>query len=240
MFTTCMIKPPSAKNVIHTPYSLVLYCNDTGMKHRVQIYEDNDRLRESLANMLSFADNFEISGSFANCEDVENQVKTLSPDIILMDIDMPGVNGIQAVQKIRTFNSQVQILMITIFDDNSHVFDAICFGANGYLLKKNIATKLISAMDECLAGGAPMSPSIARMVVAKLQGQQSPKTDYALTERETSTLRSLSQGNSFKMISNDLGISIDTVRTHIKRIYEKLHVHSQTEAVIKAIRENIV
>jgi DNA-binding NarL/FixJ family response regulator len=134
----------------------------------------------------------------------------------------------------------VQILMITIFDDSTHVFDAIYQGANGYLLKKNISTRLVQSMEECLAGGAPMSPSIARMVVAKLQGPQTTKPDYALTERETSTLRSLAQGNSFKMISNDLGISIDTVRTHIKRIYEKLHVHSQTEAVIKAIRENIV
>jgi len=210
------------------------------MKHRVQIYEDNDQLRESLLSLLAFTDAFEVIGAFASCEAVEAQVKANNPDIILMDIDLPGVNGIQAVQKIRGFNAQVQILMITIFDDSNHVFDAIYHGANGYLLKKSISTKLISAMDECLAGGAPMSPSIARMVVAKLHGQQVPKADYALTDRETATLRSLAQGNSFKMISNELGISIDTVRTHIKRIYEKLHVHSQTEAVIKAIRENIV
>jgi DNA-binding NarL/FixJ family response regulator len=210
------------------------------MKHRVLIYEDNDRLREGLESMLGFTENFELVGSFPNCETVDKQVKSLHPDIILMDIDMPGINGIQAVKQIRSFNQQVQILMITIFDDSTHVFDAIYQGANGYLLKKNISTRLVQSMEECLAGGAPMSPSIARMVVAKLQGPQTTKPDYALTERETSTLRSLAQGNSFKMISNDLGISIDTVRTHIKRIYEKLHVHSQTEAVIKAIRENIV
>jgi DNA-binding NarL/FixJ family response regulator len=153
---------------------------------------------------------------------------------------MPGINGIQAVKQIRKFNQQVQILMITIFDDSTHVFDAIYQGANGYLLKKNISARLVLSMEECLAGGAPMSPSIARMVVEKLHGPQLTKPDYALTDRETSTLRSLAQGNSFKMISNELGISIDTVRTHIKRIYEKLHVHSQTEAVIKAIRENLV
>lgn len=210
------------------------------MKHRVQIYEDNDRLRESLLGMLDLSEHFEVSGSFPNCEGVQEQVKRLRPDIILMDIDMPGINGIQAVRKIRNFNKEVQILMITIFDDSTHVFDAIYEGANGYLLKKNISNRLLLSMEECLAGGAPMSPSIARMVVAKLQAPQQSKTDYALTERETSTLRSLAQGNSFKMISNELGISIDTVRTHIKRIYEKLHVHSQTEAVIKAIRENIV
>lgn len=210
------------------------------MKHKVQIYEDNDHLRESLLSLLAFTDHFEVIGAFANCEHVEEQVRTNRPDIILMDIDMPVITGIQAVQKIRSFDAQVLILMITIFDDSSHVFDAIYNGANGYLLKKSISTKLIGAMDECMAGGAPMSPTIARMVVNKLQGPQVAKTDYALTDRETATLRSLAQGNSFKMISNDLGISIDTVRTHIKRIYEKLHVHSQTEAVIKAIRENIV
>ncbi len=210
------------------------------MKYRVLIYEDNDRLRESLGSMLDFTENFEVVGSFPNCQKVEEQVKAFLPDIILMDIDMPGINGIQAVKQIRNFNKQVQILMITIFDDSSHVFDAIYEGANGYLLKKNISTRLVLSMEECLAGGAPMSPSIARMVVAKLQNPQQSKTDYALTERETATLRSLAQGNSFKMISNELGISIDTVRTHIKRIYEKLYVHSQTEAVIKAIRENLV
>jgi DNA-binding NarL/FixJ family response regulator len=210
------------------------------MNNGVLIYEDNAKLRESLISMLEFSEQYVVLGAFSDCSDVENQVKEFSPDIILMDIDMPHVNGIQAVQLIRKFNTKIQILMITIFDDTSHVFDAIYAGANGYLLKKFISTKLIHSMEECMQGGAPMSPSIARMVIGKLQKNDNSKTDYALTERETETLRSLSQGNSYKMIADELHISIDTVRTHIKRIYEKLHVHSQTEAIVKAIRENLV
>jgi DNA-binding NarL/FixJ family response regulator len=210
------------------------------MNNGVLIYEDNAKLRESLISMLEFSEQYVVLGAFSDCSNVENQVKEFSPDIILMDIDMPHVNGIQAVQLIRKFNTKIQILMITIFDDTSHVFDAIYAGANGYLLKKFISTKLIHSMEECMQGGAPMSPSIARMVIGKLQKNDDSKTDYSLTERETETLRSLSQGNSYKMIADELHISIDTVRTHIKRIYEKLHVHSQTEAIVKAIRENLV
>jgi DNA-binding NarL/FixJ family response regulator len=210
------------------------------MNNGVLIYEDNAKLRESLISMLEFSEQYVVLGAFSDCSNVESQVKEFSPQIILMDIDMPHVNGIQAVQLIRKFNTKIQILMITIFDDTSHVFDAIYAGANGYLLKKFISTKLIHSMEECMQGGAPMSPSIARMVIGKLQKNDNSKTDYALTERETETLRSLSQGNSYKMIADELHISIDTVRTHIKRIYEKLHVHSQTEAIVKAIRENLV
>jgi len=210
------------------------------MAAKVLIYEDNPRLRESMVSMLDLSDEFAVLGAFPDCKKAVEQVKEHNPDLILMDIDMPDMNGIEAVKCIRKFNSEVQILMITIFDDNNHVFDAIYGGANGYLLKKYISSKLFQSMEECLQGGAPMSPSIARMVIGKLQHPQAPKTDYELTDRETETLRSLAQGNSYKMIASELGISIDTVRTHIKRIYEKLHVHSQTEAIVKAIRENIV
>lgn len=210
------------------------------MNNRVLIYEDNSKLRESLVSMLEFSEQYIVLGAFSDCTNVEQEVKDFYPDIILMDIDMPNVNGIEAVHIIRKFNTQCQILMITIFDDTSHVFDAIYAGANGYLLKKFISSKLIHSMEECLQGGAPMSPSIARMVIGKLQKKTDSKTSYSLTEREIETLRSLSQGNSYKMIASELNISIDTVRTHIKRIYEKLHVHSQTEAIVKAIRENLV
>lgn len=210
------------------------------MNYKVLIFEDNERLRESIVSMLEYSEQFKVIDTYSNCFDVEENVKKLQPDIILMDIDMPDINGIEAVKIIRSFDSSIQILMITIFDDTQHVFDAIYAGANGYLLKKFISTKLIHSMEECLHGGAPMSPSIARMVIGKLQKPTSSKSEYSLTDRETETLRSLSQGNSYKMIAEDLHISIDTVRSHIKRIYEKLHVHSQTEAILKAIRENLV
>jgi DNA-binding NarL/FixJ family response regulator len=156
-----------------------------------------------------------------------------------MDIDMPGMTGIEAVKQIRKFNSTVPIIMLTVFDDNEHVFEALKSGASGYLLKKHLSEKLFDAIDEALSGGAPMSPSIARMVIESMRkpGNENP---YQLTTREKEILASLSSGNSYKMIAAQLEISLDTVRTHIKKVYEKLQVHSQTEAVSKAINEKLV
>lgn len=211
------------------------------MHTAVVIYEDNTSLRESLANLVTFSGNLLLLGAFPNVQNVAQQVKELKPDVILMDIDMPGMNGIEAVKVIRQFDQQVQIIMLTVFDDNTHVLDAICAGASGYLLKKNISDKLTHAISEVLQGGAPMSPGIARMVIESMQRKKVvEKNNYQLTHREKEILTSLSRGNSYKMIGADLSISIDTVRTHIKRIYEKLQVHSQTEAVCKAVTERLV
>ena len=211
------------------------------MATNIVIYEDNASLRESLANLLALTGEYAVLGAFADCKNVAAEVKTLQPAVILMDIDMPEVNGIRAVQLIRQFDQQVQIIMLTVFDDNSHVYDALCAGANGYLLKKYVSDKLIHSIQEVLHGGAPMSPSIARMVINQMQkAAAAPSNDYQLTNREKEILQSLSKGNSFKLIASDLSISIDTVRTHIKRIYDKLHVRSQIEAVSKAINEKLV
>jgi len=151
------------------------------------------------------------------------------------------VNGIEAVRQIRKFNVVVPIIMLTVFDDNQHVLDAICSGASGYLLKKHIPEKLTDSIREVLEGGAPMSPGIARMVISKLQVLPTvPSNTYELTPRERDVLSSLSKGNSYKMIASQYSISIDTVRTHIKHIYEKMQVRSQTEAVSKAINEKLV
>jgi DNA-binding NarL/FixJ family response regulator len=212
------------------------------MKKSIQIliYEDNVLLRESLTNLLALTGEYEVLASFPDCSDVLNQVQQLDPDVILMDIDLPGINGIEAVKLIRGFNPQVQIIMLTVFDDNSHVFDAMYAGANGYLLKKYISDKLLHAIQEVLQGGAPMSPSIARMIITSLQQPVVAAKDYSLTNREKEILQLLSSGNSFKMIAAELSISLDTVRTHIKHIYDKLHVRSQIEAVSKAIQEKLV
>ncbi|GAB2674262.1 response regulator transcription factor [Flavihumibacter cheonanensis] len=212
------------------------------MKKSIQIliYEDNVLLRESLTNLLALTGEYEVLASFPDCSDVLNQVQQLDPDVILMDIDLPGINGIEAVKLIRGFNPQVQIIMLTVFDDNSHVFDAMYAGANGYLLKKYISDKLLHAIQEVLQGGAPMSPSIARMIITSLQQPVVAANDYSLTNREKEILQLLSSGNSFKMIAAELSISLDTVRTHIKHIYDKLHVRSQIEAVSKAIQEKLV
>lgn len=207
----------------------------------IVIYDDNAGLRESLEKLIQCSDDFLLLGSFSDPSQVEQQVKEIMPDVILMDIDMPQRSGIDAVRIIRQFNADIAIIMLTVFDDNSHVLDAICAGASGYLLKKHISDKLTNAIKEVLNGGAPMSPGIARMVIESLHRlPPAEKNQYQLTQREKEILNSLSKGNSFKMIGAELAISIDTVRTHIKHIYEKLQVHSQVEAVSKAINEKLI
>jgi len=210
------------------------------MKLSVLIYEDNALLRESVSSMIKSNSELILVAAFENALQVEAEVNCHKPDFILMDIDMPGMSGIEAVQKIRKFNSQVPIVMLTVFDDTHHVFEALRAGASGYLLKKHISAKLFDSINEVLEGGAPMSPSIARMVLASMQQKPAVENPYQLTTREKEILTSLSKGNSYKLIAIEFGISIDTVRTHIKKIYEKLQVHSQTEAVSKAIHEKLV
>lgn len=210
------------------------------MSLSVMIYEDNDVLRESVGNMIASNTSMNLVATFANVINVENELLQFHPDLILMDIDMPGMNGIEAVKKIRKFSATVPVIMLTVFDDNKNVLDAIQSGASGYLLKKHISTRLFEAIEEVLAGGAPMSPSIARLVIASMQQKPTLENTYALTPKERQVLTSLSKGNSYKLIASDCQISIETVRSHIKKIYEKLHVHSQTEAVSKAIHEKLV
>ena len=210
------------------------------MKLSILIYEDNPLLLESVSTMIQSNRELRLLAAFENVLNVEAEVKSYKPDFILMDIDMPGMSGIEAVQKIRKFNTQIPIVMLTVFDDNTHVFEALQAGASGYLLKKHISTRLFDAIAEVMEGGAPMSPSIARMVLASMQQKTTVENPYQLTAREKEILTSLSKGNSYKLIASEFVISIDTVRTHIKKIYEKLQVHSQTEAVSKAIHEKLV
>ena len=214
--------------------------NHKNMQTGVLVYEDNEQLRESLDTMITLSKDLLLLGSYGNVREVGQQVKDLQPEVILMDIDMPGLNGIEAVKLIRQFNRQVQIIMLTVFDDNTHVYSAICAGASGYLLKKNISDKLLTAIREVMQGEVPMSPGLARMVIQNIQ-QLAPagEKDYGLTPREKEILKALSQGNSYKMVAAAFGISIDTVRTHIKRIYEKLQVHSQIEAISKINNEKL-
>jgi DNA-binding NarL/FixJ family response regulator len=207
----------------------------------ILIFEDNANLRESLISLLELTQQYEVLAARPDCNEVKELVEDLKPKVVLMDIDMPGINGIEAVKKIRLIDKNVQVIMLTVFDDNNHVFDALSAGANGYLLKKYISEKLIHSIQEVLDGGAPMSPSIARMIINNMQKPaNAPAYDYQLTAREKEILQLLARGNSFKMIAAEVCVSIDTVRTHIKHIYDKLHVHSQVEAVSKAINERLV
>jgi DNA-binding NarL/FixJ family response regulator len=210
------------------------------LPHSILLYEDNPQLSESIQAMLRLNDSIVLVGAYENPVEVSKHLHQHHPELLIMDIDMPGMNGIEAVTQVRSTNKSIPILMLTVFDDNRHVFDAICAGASGYLLKKHISSKLFSAIEEVLEGGAPMSPSIARMVLASMQQEKSSANPYQLTPKEKEVLTSLSKGNSYKMIASDVEISIDTVRSHIRKIYEKLHVHSQGEAVSKAINEKLI
>ncbi|WP_373494831.1 response regulator [Aquiflexum sp.] len=206
---------------------------------RILIFEDNDSLREGLCQLLMLREEYTIVGDYGDARQVKEVVIKGRPDVILMDIDMPGTNGVEAVKQIREYDQNAQIIMLTVFDDNGHVFDALKAGANGYLLKRNVSDMMVQAIEEVLEGGAPMSPSIARLVINQLH-EQRPINLYMLSDREKEILGSLAKGNSFKLIAADLGISFETVRTHIKRIYDKLHVHSQGEAISKALNEKLV
>lgn len=208
--------------------------------YSIILYEDNALLSESIQSMIRLSEKVELIGAFENPMKSTLQLKELKPDLLIMDIDMPGMSGIEAVKQIRSIDQEIPILMLTVFDDNNHVFDAICAGASGYLLKKHISGRLFSAIDEVLEGGAPMSPSVARMVLASMHQKAPSNNLYHLTPKEKEVLSSLSKGNSYKLIADQLTISIDTVRSHIRKIYEKLHVHSQTEAVSKAINEKLI
>ncbi|MDI9865973.1 response regulator transcription factor [Flectobacillus longus] len=210
---------------------------------KIIVYEDNPDLRESLSVLLRGSMGFELVGAFVNCENVEAQVNLYKPDVVLMDIDMPVANGINGLKTIKRIAPHVNVLMFTVFDDNENIFEAICSGAVGYMLKRTPPTKLLEAIIDAHHGGAPMTSSIARKVLQMLPQQQPRVADnvsYKLTERETEILNLLVKGNSYKMIADKCGITMDTVRSHIKKIYDKLHVHSQTEAVAKAIHERIV
>jgi DNA-binding NarL/FixJ family response regulator len=208
---------------------------------KVLIYEDNPQFREGLCMLLNGTDGFEVLAAYKNCNTVEDEVNAWKPDVILMDIDMPGTNGIQGLQRLRKINTDVKILMITVFDDNKNVFDAIKSGANGYVLKKTQPSKLIEYIQEASTGGAPMTSSIATQVLKMFsETHNRVSEDYDLSSREKEVLQHLVNGYSYKMIAAEMFIAVDTVRSHIKKIYEKLHVNSKSEAVAKAFRDNII
>jgi len=208
---------------------------------KVLIYEDNPQFREGLCMLLNGTDGFEVLASYKNGNSIEDEISAWKPDVVLMDIDMPGTNGIEALRRLRKINTDVKVLMLTVFDDNKNVFDAIKSGANGYILKKTQPSKLIEYIQEASTGGAPMTSSIATQVLKMFSETHSRiSEDYDLSSREKEVLQHLVNGFSYKMIAAEMFISVDTVRSHIKKIYEKLHVNSKSEAVAKAFRDNII
>ena len=223
-------------------FSLTL-CSDSelDMSVKVAIYEDNDVLRETLTYLIMGTESLELTGAYPNPGNILDHCAKNRPDVILMDIEMPVLSGIEATAMVKEKFPGINIMILTIFKEKDKVFDALCAGATGYLLKKSSTVQIIEAITELDNGGSPMSGEIARKVLAFFATSPvSKNNDYALSSREIEILKYLINGHSYKMIADTCCISIGTVRFHINNIYKKLHVNSKSEAVIKALKERLV
>jgi DNA-binding NarL/FixJ family response regulator len=215
--------------------------NAPGNLISVSLYEDNDKLRELLVLLLSNTPGFRIAGAYPDCLLVKSDMVHDRPDVVIMDIDMPKCNGIEGVRMVKELNVAIKVIMHTVFDDEDRLFECLSNGADGYILKKDSSEQLIPAIREVVEGGAPMSPGIASKVLNTFrQPIESSKKKYNITERETQILESLARGYSYRMIGLEYSISPETVKRHLKNIYQKLHVQCGPEAVAKAIREKII
>jgi DNA-binding NarL/FixJ family response regulator len=206
----------------------------------IVIFEDNTRLRESLKILLEGVEGYSVSGDYENCENAAAIVDEQQPEVVIMDIDMPGVDGIEGLRIIKERSPKTHIVMHTVFEDDERLFKCLCSGANGYILKNTSFFTLLEAIDNVLHGGAPLSPTIAKKVLHSFQVPANGRLKYNLSEREAEILKYLVKGYSYKMIAGACSISMDTVRAHIRNIYNKLHVNCGREAVVIALRDNIV
>lgn len=210
---------------------------------KVAIIEDNTTIRDGLAALINGTPGYSCVGSFPDCESFLNKISALDINVILMDIGLPGMSGIDGIIKAKKIKPDLNILMLTVYEDSQSVLKALCAGASGYLVKKTPPTRLLEAIKDAYEGGAPMSSLIARQVITLFQqniGVQNEDKEAQLSSREKEVLTSLAEGNNYQSIADRLFISVDTVRHHIRNIYRKLHVHSQSEAVAKAIRKGII
>lgn len=211
------------------------------MPTTVSIVEDNEQLRSTLARMLNRADGFQCLGDYGTAEIALEAIPKSPPNVVLMDINLPGMNGVECVRKLKQLVPATQIVMLTAYEDTENIFNSLAAGASGYLLKRSKSGEILDAIREVQGGGSPMTTHIARKVVQSFQSTaaalpQSAEPSEELSPREQEVLDLLSQGFMYKEISDKLGISFETVRTYIRRIYEKLHVRTRTEAVAKALR----
>ena len=205
---------------------------------KIILFDDNRNICDSIGLLFSTIDDMILVASYHNVEDVVDKVRKANPDVILMDIDMSGITGIEAVRRLRSKNISIPVIMLTGFEDADKVFASICAGANGYILKSANMNELVGHIKDVHNGGAPMTPIIARKVLdrfVKLQAAPHPEEDFNLSKREDQVLQLLLKGKSYKMIAEDLNISYETVHSHIRRIYQKLHVNSVSEAVSKTL-----
>lgn len=203
---------------------------------KVTIIEDNEVVKDGFALLINSMEGYEVNGTFTNCEDAIKAIITDPPKIILMDIELPGMNGIEGTRKIKKLIPEIDVIVITVHENSELVFDALCAGAGGYITKNSDYSRLLDAINEVRSGGAPMSSNIARMVVESFQ----KNTNSPLTPRETEVLELLAKGKSYTVIADELFIHKETVKSHIKNIYFKLQVNSKAEAIEKALKNKLI
>lgn len=209
-------------------------------KLRISIFEDNRQYRESLEFIILMSEDLELCGSFADTTRLSERIGEMNPDVVLMDIHIPGQNGIEAVKEIKTHYPHIQVCMQTVFEEEDKIFASLCAGASGYILKNTPADKLLQAIHEVADGGAFFTPSIAKKVLANFQQETRFSEFIQLTDREKEILKLLVDGLSYKMIADRVNLSFHTIHSHLRNIYEKLHVNSKGEAITKAIKQRLI
>ena len=208
---------------------------------KVAIIEDERDIREGLGMLINYTEGFECVGKYGSMEEALTSIRHRTPDVVLSDIGLPGMDGIEGVKIIKEKYPTMTILMLSVYDDNERIFDALCSGAVGYLLKKTPPAKLIDSLRDAIGGGSPMSPEIARKVVALFRDFRPPeRVDYDLSPHETRILKLLVEGHSYKTAAARLNVTTSTISFHLKNIYEKLQVHSKSEAVAKALQQHLI
>jgi DNA-binding NarL/FixJ family response regulator len=208
---------------------------------KVAIIEDRREIREGLAMLISGTEGFRCTGAYRSMEEALDKIGFDMPDVVLNDIGLPGMSGIDGIKLLKERHPDLYILMLTVYDDDERIFDAMCAGASGYLLKKTPPARLLESLKEAVAGGAPMSPEVARRVISLFREIRPPeRADYDLTPHETRLLKLFVDGHNYKTAAAELGVTVHTVSFHLRNIYDKLQVHSKSEAVAKAIQNRLV
>lgn len=212
-----------------------------GRPIKTAIIEDQNDIREGLASLIGFTPGFKCTGSYQSMEEALDKIRRDIPDVVLSDIGLPGMDGIQGIKILKERYPKLLILMITVYDDDERIFDALCAGANGYLLKRTAPMRLLESLREAVDGGSPMSPEVASKVIRLFREFRPPeRADYDLTPHEVRLLKLLVEGHNYNTAAKELKCSVNTVKFYIKRIYEKLQVHSKSEAVAKALKERLI
>jgi DNA-binding NarL/FixJ family response regulator len=208
---------------------------------KVAIIEDQRDIRECLTFLVNGTPGYACTGSFRTMEEALEKISHQLPDVVLSDIGLPGMNGIDGIKILKARHPDLLILMLTVYDDDERIFDAMCAGASGYLLKKTPPARLLDSLKEAVLGGAPMSPEVARRVITLFREIRPPeRVDYDLTPHETRLLKLFVEGHNYKTAAVELNVSVNTVNFHVRSIYDKLQVHSRSEAVAKALLNRLV